>query len=138
MIFNRTKDMIRMMTPGQAQITNAIRETVVFMDNVKELDVKVMHERDYTEAQRIVHRDLTQKVDDLHQRGVLTTETWNKVEGYLDNINHELRISAGPDIDTLVTNIEMLKELVWQEMADDVADYVRSPKVVGSKRRVTE
>lgn len=134
----KSLDMIKSMTPGQAQISNAIRELVVFMDNVNGLSTQVTDKHDYTEAQRIVHQDLTQKIDDLHQRGVLTTGTWNKVEGYLDSINHELKISAGPDIGTLVTNIESLEESVWQDMADDVADYVRSPKAVGTKRKVVD
>lgn len=107
-----------------AQVIDAVRETLVFLDNVNRVDEEIWYNADHTEARRIIAEDLRPKIKDLYDREVVSDETFISVLKGLESIFCELGNVPYTDEDKLEKNLDELRTQSWQDMAVDLAEYV--------------
>lgn len=118
-------------------IKNAISESLVMMDNVNSV-IDNLEKGDYLEVERIIEQELVTKLESFKDRGIIHASTADNMINKLEKAKREVTSSSGVDPKSALGPVEQVRRMIWQEMADDVALYVRSPKFIGAKRRVSE
>lgn len=116
----------RMSGPGAMQISNAVTELSVFCRKVIQIRVEMLQDNPLN-VEEIIETSLIPKVESWIDRGVVSESTGNDMIGKLTKLRNTLRNEKR--LDHMV--YDEIRSLIDYDLTDDIARYVRAPRVRG-------